>query len=58
MLLKGFSGIIESAAVMLSVEIRLPWCMHKYDIAVIGGEIAGMATAIRLQAAGKSTLIL
>ena len=32
--------------------------MHKYDVAVIGCGIAGMATAIRLQAAGKSTLIL
>jgi len=32
--------------------------MDKYDVAVIGCGIAGMATAIRLQAAGKSTLIL
>jgi C-3',4' desaturase CrtD len=32
--------------------------MYKYDVAVIGCGIAGMATAIRLQAAGKSTLIL
>lgn len=32
--------------------------MHKYDIAIIGGGIAGMATAMRLQAAGRSTLIL
>jgi C-3',4' desaturase CrtD len=36
----------------------LPWSMHKYDVAVIGCGIAGMATAMRLQAAGKSTLIL
>ena len=32
--------------------------MYKYDVAVIGCGIAGMATALRLQAAGKSTLIL
>lgn len=32
--------------------------MLKYDVAVIGCGIAGMATAIRLQAAGKSTIIL
>ena len=32
--------------------------MKKYDVGVIGGGIAGMATAMRLQAAGKSTLIL
>jgi C-3',4' desaturase CrtD len=32
--------------------------MDKYDVAVIGCGIAGMATALRLQASGKSTLIL
>jgi len=32
--------------------------MHNYDVAIIGCGIAGMATAMRLQAAGKSTLIL
>jgi C-3',4' desaturase CrtD len=32
--------------------------MHKYDVAIIGGGIAGMATAIRLRRAGRSTLVL
>lgn len=32
--------------------------MQKYDVAIIGSGIAGMATALRLQAAGRSTLIL
>lgn len=32
--------------------------MQKYDVAVIGCGIAGMATAMRLRAAGRSTVIL
>src|SRR5262249_48732699 len=29
-----------------------------YDVAVLGGGLAGMATALRLQAAGRSTIVL
>jgi phytoene dehydrogenase-like protein len=38
--------------------LKIPCRMDKYDVAIIGCGIAGMATAIRLQVAGKSTLIL
>lgn len=32
--------------------------MHTYDVAIVGGGMAGMAVALRLQAAGLSTVIL
>ena len=30
----------------------------KFDVAIIGGGMAGMATALRLQARGLSTIVL
>jgi len=30
---------------------------HLFDVAIIGGGLAGMATALRLQAAGRSTIV-
>ncbi|WP_313691975.1 phytoene desaturase family protein [Halorarum halobium] len=31
---------------------------HRFDVAVVGGGVAGMATAARLQSAGRSTVVL
>ena len=39
-------------------QLRLGCTVQMFDVAVVGGGIAGMATAARLQAAGLRTLVL
>ena len=39
-------------------RIRQASASHRFDVAVVGGGMSGLATAARLQAAGRSTVVL
>src|SRR5215211_3880133 len=59
-----FRTIVQSTGVERE-QLREPWAGKRgrespaaYDVAVLGGGMAGLATAIRLQAAGLSTVVL
>src|SRR5215211_5623826 len=59
-----FRTIVQSTGVERE-QLREPWAGKRgrespvaYDVAVLGAGMAGLATAIRLQAAGLSTVVL